>query len=144
MAAVAQRVSTRRTAPGGSRDRVVPQSRVVPRGGIGFDAVSPTLSISPAIARGFAAAVEGSVRLGVLSYDDRLRLLDRGVRLGLSRFEATLIIAAVQHRVPGAVSDAIPMASKAPTPNRHRWLVPVAFAVTLQGAILAAIATLLG
>jgi hypothetical protein len=47
----------------------------------------------------FAAQITGKIRDGVLCYSDRLELLKTAGQLGISRFDANLIIAAVQHRV---------------------------------------------
>jgi hypothetical protein len=55
--------------------------------------------VAPAgAARGFAHAVADRLLDGVLPHDDRVVLLKRAGRLGISRFDAHLIIAAVQHR----------------------------------------------
>jgi hypothetical protein len=52
----------------------------------------------PGAVRGFAAAVEAALIDSVLQHDDRMRLIRRATRLGISRFDANLIIATVQHR----------------------------------------------
>ena len=46
----------------------------------------------------FTAQIVGRIRNGVLTYSDRLELLKEAEELGIGRFDANLIIAAVQHR----------------------------------------------
>jgi len=46
----------------------------------------------------FTAKIVGTIRNGVLTYSDRLELLEEAGKLGIGRFDANLIIAAVQHR----------------------------------------------
>jgi hypothetical protein len=47
----------------------------------------------------FAAQIVRKIHAGVLSYSDRLDLLKLAESMPIGRFEANLIIAAVQHRV---------------------------------------------
>jgi hypothetical protein len=63
--------------------------------------VLPTLPNVPdrEVADGFAARVSQHFRGVVLCYEDRQSLLAIAGRLGIGRFEANLIIAAVQHRL---------------------------------------------
>ncbi|HMO25477.1 MAG TPA: hypothetical protein PKB10_04345 [Tepidisphaeraceae bacterium] len=89
------------------------------------------------VARGFASAVRGSLQGGVLSYDDRDRLLARASRLGLTRFDALLIIAAVQHGQASTPSPATGMSR-----SRDRWLIGTAV-LGVQAAIVGAAAWLL-
>jgi len=63
-------------------------SRVAPPG-------RPDYSPASELARAVVASMDGPF----LRYSARQRLLSRAARLGISRFEANLIIAAVQHRV---------------------------------------------
>jgi hypothetical protein len=46
----------------------------------------------------FTSQILGRIRNGVLTYSDRLELLEEAGMLGIGRFDANLIIAAVQHR----------------------------------------------
>lgn len=50
----------------------------------------------------FAAHITRKIHGGVLCYSDRLELLGAANDLGIGRFEANLIIAAVQHRLGAA------------------------------------------
>ena len=57
-----------------------------------------TVSAEQARAAGFAREVEAGVEGPVLRFSQRKRLLKAAARAGIGRFEANLIIAAVQHR----------------------------------------------
>lgn len=81
------------------------------------------------VARGFASAVRGALQGGVLSFDDRDRLIARAGRLGLSRFDALLIIAAVQHGQ--ASTQAQPRRAAG---SRDHWVVAAAV-LGVQAAI---------
>jgi len=56
------------------------------------------------LAAEFAARVERQVAAGVLSYSARLGLIEAAADIGIGRFEANLIIAAIQHRCGSSVS----------------------------------------
>ena len=56
-----------------------------------------TIDATPGVVDGLRAAIAAAVVNGQLSNADRARLIGRGVRLGLSRFDASLLVAAVQH-----------------------------------------------
>ena len=55
-------------------------------------------------AEDFASRILQKIRNGVLSYSDRLHLLKIAQEMDISRFDANLIIAAVQHRVQAKAS----------------------------------------
>lgn len=56
------------------------------------------LNENPAIVRGFSRAVSDVLARGTLSLSTRDRLIERGVRLGLKRFDANLVIAVLEQR----------------------------------------------
>jgi hypothetical protein len=58
-------------------------------------------------AEDFAAKILRKIRNGVLSYSDRLHLLKIAEELDITRFDANLIIAAVQHRAQAKASPEI-------------------------------------
>ncbi|MGE5609353.1 MAG: hypothetical protein ACM359_08870 [Bacillota bacterium] len=85
------------------------------------------LRINPALAATFTADIIRSLDGPVLRYSQRLALLRRAADLGISRFEANLLIAAVQHR---CVTTSAPT-----TPNRANRLLLMAFAAGVQSLI---------
>lgn len=56
------------------------------------------LRVDEAILRGYCRAIEQRLEQGPLSLSDRDRLISRGMRLGLKRFDANLVLAAIEHR----------------------------------------------
>ena len=68
----------------------------------------------PPVAHDFAEEVQSVLTAGVLRYSDRRRLLQSAGRRGIGRFEANLIIAAVQHRAGAGVARATSGTSVAP------------------------------
>lgn len=58
------------------------------------------LGSDPAVVRGFARATQEKLAAGPLSLRDRDRLISRGQRLGLKRFDANLIVASVEQQQP--------------------------------------------
>lgn len=72
------------------------------------------LRIEPIVAATFTDEVIRSLDGPVLRYSQRLALLRRAAELGISRFEANLLIAAVQHRHVGTCSPAAPRRSNLP------------------------------
>ena len=60
--------------------------------------VEGTGAVAGPRAGAFAAEVEAALEGPVLRYSQRRRLLKAAARAGVGRFEANLIIAAVQHR----------------------------------------------
>jgi len=81
-------------------------------------------------AAGFAAHVVEQLPGSILPYSQRLILLGEAARRGIDRFEANLIIAAVQHRTHVS-------AYSAGAPARRLTLMTVAAVLLLQSAILA-------
>ncbi|HEX8325277.1 MAG TPA: hypothetical protein VF595_15355 [Tepidisphaeraceae bacterium] len=95
------------------------------------------LGTDPAVVRGFARAAADSLNDGPLTLDVRDRLLKRGERLGLRRFDANLVLAAVeQHR---RRASPLPAASVIPAGVASHALVWPAAAVAV--AVQAMIAT---
>ena len=92
------------------------------------------LGDDPAVVRGYAKAASDAMGHGPLTLAERSRLLSRGERLGIRRFDANLILAAVEQQRDASgdhFSDVIPI-----TPERRSWVVRVIMAaVGLQAAI---------
>jgi hypothetical protein len=68
-------------------------------------------------AANFARRVAEQMSGPVLHYSARQQLLRQAIRAGIGRFEANLIIAAVQHRVDGSVSEAPEPAARSSGPK---------------------------
>jgi hypothetical protein len=86
----------------------------------------------------FAAHIEAALEGGMLCYARRVELLQEAARRGIGRFEANLMIAAVQHRAntAGRPAAAPPLA---PTPVRRGtrdWATAIAGIVVVQAIIL--------
>lgn len=79
----------------------------------------------------FARLVQDRLERGVLRYSDRLNLFDAAQSMAIGRFQANLIIAAVQHRA----EDSAP---GSPSPVRPKWLMPVTIVLLVQLLIFAA------
>jgi hypothetical protein len=92
------------------------------------------LGADPAVVRGFARAVHDALDEGPLSLMDRDRLIRRAERLGLKRFDANLIVAAMEQR--GWDRPSMRLVDGAPERRASRWL-PWVTAAAVQGAILA-------
>lgn len=60
--------------------------------------VEATIEATNGVVDGLSKAISEAVVDGQLSLADRQRLIARAVRLGLSRFDASLLVASVQHR----------------------------------------------
>lgn len=56
------------------------------------------LGVDQAILKGYCRALEQKLADGPLSLSDRDRLIARGMHLGLKRFDANLVLAAMEHR----------------------------------------------
>jgi len=69
----------------------------------------------------------------ILRYSRRVALLSRAKRLGIDRFDANLLIAAVQNRTPR--TDVVTLA---PVRSRQSWLVPMLAFGVIQSCIVAA------
>ena len=72
------------------------------------DWLHDVLAAPAGVIAGLSAAIRGSLVGSELPASDRARLLRRAERLGLNRFEANLLIAAVQNRARSAADDAPP------------------------------------
>jgi hypothetical protein len=82
----------------------------------------------PTPARIFSESVAAAMEGPVLRYSARQRLLKQARRMGIERFEANLLIAAVQHRM-GIRWD------QAATPAGNRWVNPVAIILGVQALV---------
>ena len=78
---------------------------------------------------GFAQLVAQRLGSGVLRYSDRLSLLSIADAIGMGRFQANLVIAAVQHEGGHGVTPAKPRKSRT-------WLLALVAAVALQSIII--------
>lgn len=76
----------------------------------------------------------------LLSYSARKRLLTHAEQLGLSRFDANLIIASVQHHAPGEQG---PLTFIAALPDRPRQVAWVRWAGLLAATVAAQIVVVL-
>ena len=81
----------------------------------------------------FARFVRENLRGPVLTYSQRLSMVNEAERRGIGRFDANLILAAVLHR--SGMRHEMPELS--PRRLRHGWLLPALTFAVLQGAILA-------
>jgi hypothetical protein len=86
--------------------------------------------------RGFAAAVSAAMDGPILRFSRRQELIRQAETLGIRRFDANLLIAAVQHRL-GSEKSVAPIET---TAKRWQWGMGglVGVAVGLQGIILLA------
>ncbi len=88
----------------------------------------------------FAAMVESEIQSGVLRNSQRAALLRQAKRLGISRFDASLIIASVQHRFSGSDSARV-VSSNSANPFSRRFnaigAILCVLAVEIPLAILA-------
>jgi hypothetical protein len=81
--------------------------------------------------RRFAQIVAGELEQGVLRFSARQRLLSTAERMGIGRFQANLVIAAVQHQLGATTSE--------PRQPHFSWASRLLAAVLLQGLIVASI-----
>lgn len=85
----------------------------------------------PGGSRQFAKMVAAKVERGVLRFSARQRLLSIAEQMGIHRFEANLVIAAVQHQLGTTAS--------AHQPPQERWASRLLAFVLLQGLIVTSI-----
>lgn len=81
----------------------------------------------PASSRKFAQAVAEELKQGVLRFSSRQQLLSTAEQMGISRFQANLIIAALQHQFPPT--------SPTYQPQQFRWVPWLAVVLLFQGVI---------
>jgi hypothetical protein len=99
--------------------------------------LEPTLDVPTAIVRGFALAVqEKMLAPGVLTYADRESLLRRARALGISRFDASLIVASVVNKPLPARRE--PTSVARPAWHPAKWIAPLLVFTTIQGSLAAA------
>ena len=98
----------------------------LPRGG----SAAPE-RLAPTRAASFAEAVAGELEGGVLRHSRRDSLLRRAAGDGIGRFEANLIIAAVQHERRGSTMSARPRETARPgaPPGTPGWLAALLIAI---------------
>jgi hypothetical protein len=72
------------------------------------DFLPPQALRNPAAARLFAAQVAASSDDGLLRYSPRQKLLRKAEKMGIGRFEANLIIVAVQHQQRSDFQEELP------------------------------------
>jgi hypothetical protein len=99
-------------------------------------AIAPPQQVSGAHL--LADRVEAAMDEDVLRYSKRMELLKEANRAGIGRFEANLIIAAVQHRTIAARAEARPIATTTIPPNSSKaWMTALAL-LFVQTLIVAA------
>src|ERR1700677_1308181 len=91
-------------------------------------AVEPVL-YDPTPAERFATRVIHELEGGLLRYSARLNLLKQAAQMGMGRFEANLIIAAVQHRQPKRAGVSV---------NGRFGVMPLAIVFAAVQALIAA------
>lgn len=79
----------------------------------------------------FARLVQDRLERGVLRYSDRLDLFDAAQSMAIGRFQANLIIAAVQHQAEDSAPGSPPLV-------RPKWLMPATIVLLVQLLIFAA------
>ncbi|GIW76434.1 MAG: hypothetical protein KatS3mg104_1497 [Phycisphaerae bacterium] len=97
------------------------------------------LGVDQAILKGYCRALEQKLADGPLSLSDRDRLIARGMRLGLKRFDANLVLAAMEHRCQQSrlgLTDRLEDISSEPDSSPlPRWLA-WGTALAVQGMIM--------
>jgi hypothetical protein len=88
----------------------------------------------------FAQIVQANLCGPLLSFSARKRLMAQAERLGISRFDANLVIASVQHHAPG---DDGPLAFIAATPDPPRQVAWLRWAGLLAATVAAQIIVVL-
>lgn len=86
---------THTDAPQGERHRQI--RRATPRPIRAADIANLSIDATPGVVQGLKRAIVESIVDGKLRHGDRERLVARAMRLGLDRFQANLLVAAVQH-----------------------------------------------
>ena len=95
------------------------------------------LAADPAVVRGFARAAADRLAAGPLPLTDRARLLRRGERLGLGRFDANLVLAVVERQHRATVPTRRPAVATVSVNARRRLAWPAAaMAVVVQAGIV--------
>jgi hypothetical protein len=106
----------------------------------GDPVLSSVLGVASAPADRLAILVQESLSDGILPYPRRQDVLRAARRLGVGRFQANLIIAAVQHRngTPGSSLSVDPMPQSQPRRARvpWGWLGAVVLVLALEAALV--------
>lgn len=90
----------------------------------------------------FSAEVESKLTAGLLAYSDRIALLRTARRLGLSRFDANLLIAAAQHERRPPATLAPPQPQR--TSRTSKFLLALTAFLLIQTAIAITAWSILG
>jgi hypothetical protein len=83
--------------------------------------------------RAFARAVTSAMEGPILRFSRREELIRQAQNLGIRRFDANLLIAAVQHRLRGDLNCGTPVIES----SRLRFALPICLALAVQAVILA-------
>ena len=115
--------------------RRVPHSQDAPTP-LSSDWLPDVIDAPAGVIHGLKRAIADCLVGGTLPLADRERLIARSVKLGLNRFEANLLIAAVQNR-HRAAPEAAP-APEAETPRRLSlgWMLLIALLLELVGGLV--------
>jgi hypothetical protein len=82
--------------------------------------------------RSFARAVSSAMEGPILRFSHREKLIQQAQKFGIRRFDANLLIAAVQHRLGGGLNEH----TEAVKSSRWRFALPIGLALAVQAAIL--------
>ena len=93
-------------------------------------AITSVLRASPDVVNSFTALVQTEISGGLLNYSARQRLLAHACELGMAKFEASLIIAALEYQSPAAYTF---------FPQKKRSMLPLVAVILTQSLIAAAL-----
>jgi len=93
------------------------------------------VDVDGAVVRGFARAVGDQLDIGPLTLATRDRLLGRAQRLGIKRFDANLIVAAVEQNARTVARMRITRLDEHAATKRSRWFAPATVALGMQTLI---------
>jgi hypothetical protein len=94
---------------------------------------SRSLAAPATPAQQFIQVVTSRLGNGVLAYSDRLALVQQAAEFGIDRFQANLIIAALQHQLQGVATGWFDRQGKS-----NNTMVPLLMFLFLQAAIVLA------
>jgi hypothetical protein len=96
--------------------------------------VSPAVPQADSGVRAFAQAVSTALEGPVLRFSRRQQLIRQAEKLGIRRFDANLLIAAVQHRLGSEKSEKADQSISERSP--WRFALPLGLAIALQAVIV--------